>query len=62
MFSSYLPSLKKPSDTSSKHYKDFHNIFYLSQITNLTLISYMDSFIEFFSKEEILVTVQQNNT
>jgi hypothetical protein len=55
MFSSYLPNLKKPSNNSSKHYKDFHNIFYLSQITNLTLISYMDSFIEFFSKEQILL-------
>ncbi|GEM_PF-1833998 len=55
MFSSYLPNLKKPSNNSSTHYKDFHNIFYLSQITNLTLISYMDSFIEFFSKEQILL-------
>lgn len=55
MFSSYLPNLKKPSNNSSNHYKDFHNIFYLSQITNLTLISYMDSFIEFFSKEQILL-------
>lgn len=55
MFSSYLPTLKKPSNNSSNHYKNFHNIFYLSQITNLTLISYMDSFIEFFSKEQILL-------
>lgn len=55
MFSSYLPNLKKPLTNSSNHYKGFHNIFYLSQITNLTLISYMDSFIEFFSKEQILL-------
>ena len=41
MFSSNLPNLKKLLNNSSSHYKDFHNIFYLSQITNLTLISYI---------------------
>jgi len=55
MFSSYIPNLKKPSDNSSIFYKNFHNTFYLSQLTNLTLISYMDSFIELFSKEQILL-------
>lgn len=54
MITVYLPTLKKPNIKSTKYYKDFHNIYYLSQITNLTLESYMDSFIEFNSKAIIL--------
>lgn len=54
MITAYLPTLKKPNIKSTKYYKDFHNIYYLSQITNLTLEAYMDSFIESNSKEIIL--------
>lgn len=46
MLSAYTPTLKKPSEKSADWYKNFHNIFYLSQLTNLTLLSYMDSLID----------------
>lgn len=46
MFPTYAPTLQKPSKDSSSWYKNFHNIFYLSQLSNLTLLTYVDSFIE----------------
>ncbi len=45
MLSAYTPTLRKPSVNSQDWYKSFHNIFYLSQVTNLTLLSYMDRYI-----------------
>lgn len=46
MFQTYAPTLQKPSKESSSWYKNFHNIFYLSQLSNLTILTYVDSLIE----------------
>ena len=50
MITSYLPTLNKPSKKSADWYVRFHQMYYLSQLTGLTLLSYMDSFIEMNSK------------
>ena len=54
MLTAYIPILKAPSDKSSAWYKDFHNIFYLSQLTGVLLLSYLESFIEYFSKDKLI--------
>lgn len=54
MITSYLPTLNKPSKKSADWYVRFHQMYYLSQLTGLTLLSYMDSFIEINSKAIIL--------
>jgi hypothetical protein len=46
MLTAYNPTLKAPSDKSSDWYNDFHNIFYLSQLTGVLLLSYLEKFIE----------------
>lgn len=46
MLTAYMPTLRKPFNNSTDWYKNFYNIYYLSQVTNLTLLSYMESFIE----------------
>ncbi|CDQ09848.1 conserved protein of unknown function [Acidithiobacillus ferrivorans] len=45
MLSAYSPTLKRPTKLSADWYRSFHTIFYLSQVTNLTLLTYIDSFI-----------------
>ena len=54
MITSYLPTLNKPSHNSADWYIRFHQMYYLSQLTGLTLLSYMDSFIEMYSTAIIL--------
>ncbi|MBF0410412.1 MAG: hypothetical protein HQM10_23905 [Candidatus Riflebacteria bacterium] len=54
MLAGYTPILRAPSEKSSEWYKEFHNIYYLSQLTNILLLSYVDSFIEIVSKQTIL--------
>ena len=54
MITNYMPTLRKPFPDSTDWYKSFYNIFYLSQVTNLTLLSYMDSFIQIYSRQYIL--------
>lgn len=46
MVASYMPTLRKPFHNSTDWYKSFYNVFYLSQITNLTLLSYMDTVVK----------------
>ena len=46
MLTAYMPTLRKPFNNSTDWYKNFYNIYYLSQVTNLTLLSYIESFIE----------------
>ncbi len=55
MITSYLPTLNKPSHNSADWYIRFHQMYYLSQLTGLTLLSYMESFIEINSKDLIIV-------
>ncbi|EJG0007224.1 hypothetical protein DC887_RS13355, partial [Vibrio parahaemolyticus] len=59
MIHTFVPTLEKPSDTSSAWYRNFHNSFYVSQLVNNVLLSYMDSFIEIVKLEEIIITNRQ---
>jgi len=54
MLTPYIPILRAPSDNSPTWYKDFHNIFYLSQLTGVLLLSYLETFFEKISKNIIL--------
>lgn len=54
MINSYTPTLRKPNENSSEWYRRFHNTFYISQLVNNTLLTYMDSFIEIVSLEGII--------
>ncbi|MDN5046991.1 hypothetical protein O8C97_03945 [Aliarcobacter butzleri] len=51
MLSAYMPQLRKPYNNSTNWYKSFYNTYYLSQITNLTIISYMNTFYEMNRKK-----------
>ena len=53
MLTAYMPTLRKPNNNSQDWYKQFYNIFYLSQVTSLTLFSYLESYIELY-KESII--------
>lgn len=46
MINAHIPTLRKPASNSKDWYKKFHNSFYMSQLTNHLLLSYMNSFIE----------------
>ncbi len=57
MWPMYMPTLKAYSESSPEWYKNFHNTFYLSQISGLTLLSYMDTMID--SNKEIVIRVKK---
>jgi len=46
MISAYTPILKKSTSKSPDWYKHFHSVFYMSQLTNQILLSYLESKIE----------------
>jgi len=46
MISAYSPVLKKSTSSSPDWYKHFHSVFYMSQLTNQVLLSYLESKIE----------------
>lgn len=60
MIHAFIPTLRKPTDSSSTWYRNFHNSFYVSQLVNNVLLSYMDSFIEVVKLEEILIKNRQD--
>ncbi len=55
MITSYIPTLESPNENSPTWYKNFHSSFYLSQLVNNVLLSYMDNFIEIISLEKIII-------
>lgn len=55
MIHTFIPTLERPRDSSSTWYRNFHNSFYVSQLVNNVLLSYMDSFIEIVKLEEIIL-------
>lgn len=59
MIHMFIPTLERPRDSSSTWYRNFHNSFYVSQLVNNVLLSYMDSFIEIVKLEEIILTHKQ---
>lgn len=50
----YDPTISAPNNDSPQWYKNYHNSFYLCQLVNRLLLSYMDSFIEIHEKFDIL--------
>lgn len=46
MISAYSPVLKKSTSSSPDWYKHFHSVFYMSQLTNQVLLSYLESKID----------------
>lgn len=46
MISAYSPVLKNYSELSPEWYKKFHSIFYMSQLTNQLLLSYLERKID----------------
>lgn len=59
MIHTFVPTLERPRETSSAWYRNFHNSFYVSQLVNNVLLSYMDSFIEIVKLEEIITNNHQ---
>ncbi len=59
MLHMYIPTLERPRDSSSAWYRNFHNSFYVSQLVNNVLLSYMDSFIEMVKLEEVIQNHKQ---
>lgn len=55
MISAYSPVLKKSTSSSPDWYKNFHSVFYMSQLTNQVLLSYLESKIE-DDKEDMIRT------
>ena len=53
MIQEFAPTIKAPCENSKEWYINFHNIFYLSQLSGLSLLSYVDSFIEMTKHETI---------
>ena|SRR5471030_2620274 len=59
MIHTFIPTLERPRDSSSTWYRNFHNSFYVSQLVNNVLLSYMNSFIEIVKLEEIILNHKQ---
>jgi len=55
MISAYSPILKKCTSSSPDWYKHFHSVFYMSQLTNQVLLSYLESKIEDDKEDKIRV-------
>ncbi|MBU2718463.1 hypothetical protein HF563_03480 [Acidithiobacillus ferridurans] len=54
MFHSYVPTLEAPDDKSPEWYRSYHSLFYMSQLVNSVLLSYMQTYIDVFQKQEII--------
>jgi len=73
MFHGFVPTLEKPNRKSPSWYITYHSSFYMSQLVNNALLSYVESFIglheeemidkyrEKLLKEGILKNTSQNN-
>ncbi len=57
MISTYSPILRKYSSDSPDWYKDFHNVFYMSQLTNQVLLSYLESKIN-DDRDEMVAAIE----
>lgn len=60
MINAFFPTLKMPSEGSPLWYKNFHNSFYISQLVNNILLSYMDSFINIVKLDEIIKSKEKD--
>ena len=55
----YEPTLEAPDSKSPDWYRSYHNSFYLCQLVNKLLLSYMVSFIDKNEKEGIILSKQK---
>lgn len=53
MFHGFVPTLEKPNKNSPSWYSTYHSSFYMSQLVNNALLSYVDSFIKLYENEMI---------
>lgn len=54
MLHNFEPTINAPDSDSPSWYKNYHNSFYLCQLVNNLLLSYMKSFLEVYEKAEII--------
>lgn len=54
MITSYKPVLSARLSSSMNWYTNFHNIYYLSQLSGLSLLTYIESMIESF-RDKIII-------
>lgn len=54
MLNNFEPTIDAPDNDSPSWYKNYHNSFYLCQLVNNLLLSYMKSFLEMHEKSEII--------
>ncbi|ELG4788225.1 hypothetical protein [Vibrio harveyi] len=59
MLHNFEPTIEAPESTSPIWYKNYHDSFYLCQLVNNLLLSYMKSFIELNEKAGIIATQRQ---
>ncbi|ACX87533.1 hypothetical protein H0255_03595 [Pectobacterium versatile] len=50
----YEPSIDAPTEQSPNWYRNYHNLFNICHLTNVLLLSYMNSFIESFEFDRII--------
>lgn len=55
MLHNFEPTIDAPDSDSPSWYKNYHNSFYLCQLVNNLLLSYMKSFLEMHEKAEIIL-------
>lgn len=46
MIAAYMLNMSPPNENSPNWYKNFHNIFWFSQLTNVLFLSYMQTYVE----------------
>ncbi|WP_223434767.1 MULTISPECIES: hypothetical protein [unclassified Pseudomonas] len=59
MLHSYIPTLEAPTAESPDWYKSYHSSFYMSQLVNNVLLSYLTSFIEIVQKNGMLESLHE---
>ena len=54
MIHNHIPTLEAPNENSPSWYATYHSAFYMSQLVNNLLLSYMKTFIEVNQLEGIV--------
>ena len=50
----HIPTLEAPIENSPDWYKDYHNAFYMSQLVNNVLLSYLEAFVDILQKDGLI--------
>lgn len=59
MLHSYIPTLEAPTLESPDWYRSYHSSFYMSQLVNSVLLSYLTNFIEIVQKHGMLENLHE---